>query len=70
MPDFYLPILGIFIELKGYFSEEGKQKIVLFRKLHPEFPLGVVLKHTLEKLEVLQHGSPGMEDLYLRGLVA
>ena len=62
LPDFYLPDLGIFIELKGYFSEEGKQKIALFRKLHPEFPLGVVLKHTLEELEVLQHGCTGLED--------
>jgi len=68
LPDFYLLTLGIFIELKGYFSEEGKQKIALFRKLHPEFPLGVVLKCTLEKLEVL-HGRTGVED-QLNGLVA
>lgn len=68
LPDFYLPMLGIYVEVKGYFSEESQHKVALFRSLHPEFPLVVVMKHTLNAMEVL-HGSPGVED-QLNGLVA
>jgi hypothetical protein len=62
LPDFYLPALGIYVEVKGYFSEESQQKVALFRSLHPEFPLVVVMQETLQHMEGLQHGSPGVED--------
>lgn len=32
------------------------------QSLHPEFPLVVVMKETLQYMEGLQHGSPGVED--------
>jgi hypothetical protein len=83
LPDFYLPTLGIYIEVKGYFSEESRQKIALFRKLHPEFPLVVVMKCTLGQFASgmkppsglharprgQADGGPGLED-QLNGLVA
>jgi hypothetical protein len=80
-PDFYLPTLGIFVEIKGYFSEESQEKIKLFRERHPEFPLVVVLKQTLRQFAIgmkspmslgtggYASGSSGLED-QLNGLVA
>src|SRR3990167_2251521 len=68
LPDFYLPVLGVFVEVKGYFSEDSQRKIALFRSLHPEHPLVVVMKRTLVTMEALD-GSSSVEDQVI-GLVA
>jgi hypothetical protein len=42
LPDFYLPELTRFIEIKGYWRIGNKEKIELFRKCFPEIELFVI----------------------------
>jgi predicted nuclease of restriction endonuclease-like RecB superfamily len=41
-PDFYLPELNAYIEIKGYFSEKAKEKINNFRKVYKRINLIVI----------------------------
>jgi hypothetical protein len=59
LPDFYLPALNIYVEVKGYFSEESQQKVALFRQRHPESPLVVVMKRTLGQFAIGMKPSIG-----------
>ena len=52
LPDFYLPQLKCYWEGKGYFSDEAKNKVTLFRRLHPDKPLIVATKQVIKLMEV------------------
>jgi hypothetical protein len=70
LPDFYLPEFGAYVEVKGYFSPESQTKVALFRASHPEYPLVVVMRQLIERLEQEEqnHGGGNLEDHL--GLVA
>jgi hypothetical protein len=51
-PDFYLPELDEYIELKGWLTKKGEKKIALFRELYPTIKLYVFMERHL-KDEVL-----------------
>ena len=48
-PDFYLPTKNIYIEVKGYWTEEAKNKFELFKKIFSNIKIIVVDKETLQK---------------------
>jgi hypothetical protein len=50
-PDFYLPDMGVWYEIKGWFHERHQETIRQFRELYPEEPLIVVTKQVLQALE-------------------
>jgi len=52
-PDFYLPDKNIFIEVKGYFTKEDKQKIEIVRKLYPNEKIEIFDKDKLKQLSIL-----------------
>ncbi len=52
-PDFYLPRLEKFIEIKGYMSPETQSKISKFREEYPHEHLEVLFKDDLNKLGCL-----------------
>jgi len=52
-PDFYLPKLNKYIEIKGYFSDFAKKKIKQFRKKYPAIKLEILFQKELENLGVL-----------------
>jgi len=47
-PDFYLPELKVFWEVKGWLDSASQEKICRFRKLYPEIPLVVATKPILQ----------------------
>jgi len=51
LPDFYLPGLGVYWEVKGYFGRESQKKIELFRSMHPETPLVVATESIIAMME-------------------
>lgn len=52
-PDFYLPDENVFIEVKGYFTKEDKQKIETIKKLYPNEKIEIFDKTKLKKLSIL-----------------
>lgn len=52
-PDFYLPQLGIFYEVKGWFHERHQETVRQFRALYPDVALIVVTEPILKALEHL-----------------
>jgi hypothetical protein len=50
-PDFYIPELGGYWEVKGYLGTEAQKKVRLFRQHYPMLPLVVVTKPVLQMME-------------------
>jgi len=51
-PDFYLPEMDKYIEIKGYWREESKKRFKLFRKLYPNENIKVLMKKDFENLRI------------------
>jgi len=51
LPDFYLPQLRVYWEAKGYFWPKSKNRVALFRVLHPDKPLIVATTAVIEMME-------------------
>lgn len=51
LPDFYLPEENAYWEVKGWFNEQSKRRVQLFREQHPELPLVVATDHVITMLE-------------------
>lgn len=52
-PDFYLPKTNEYIEIKGFWRKEAKQKFNLFKKLYPLIKISVLSYKELTKRRVL-----------------
>ena len=52
-PDFYLPELDFYIEIKGYFPIKTKKKLELFKKLYPNINFSILQGKELSKLGIL-----------------
>jgi len=52
-PDFYLPKINTYIEIKGYWRKEAKKKFNLFRKLYPRVKTNILNKKDLKSIGVL-----------------
>jgi len=55
-PDFYLPKTDEYIEIKGYFSDNSKIKINIFKTLYPDIKFKILLCKDLEALGLLHGG--------------
>lgn len=53
-PDFYLPELNEYHEIKGYMRYGDKEKMLLFQKEYPEIALKILLRYDLVQLKVLE----------------
>ncbi len=51
-PDFYLPDQDLFIEVKGYWRKDAKEKYDLFLKTYPEIKIKLIYARDLEKLGI------------------
>lgn len=51
-PDFYLPATDEYIEIKGWFRPEAKNKFRLFKKLYPKINIKILMKKELQNLKV------------------
>lgn len=51
LPDFYLEVLDRYVELKGYWYEEARQKIKLFREAYPDIKLDIIESVDYKRLE-------------------
>jgi len=51
--DFYLLDENIFIEVKGYFTKEDRQKIEIVKKLYPNEKIEIFDKNKLQELQIL-----------------
>ena len=49
-PDFYLPEFNLWIEIKGCFTKEAKQKIKKFLKTYKELNFKILMENDLKKL--------------------
>jgi hypothetical protein len=52
-PDFYLPKINTYIEIKGYKSDIFKQKFILFKKKYKDIKIIILDKEKLQKMEVI-----------------
>jgi len=50
-PDFYLPKLDIFIEVKGWWRPKAIKKFKLFKKLYPKINIKIITKKELNQNE-------------------
>lgn len=53
IPDFYLPKINEYIEIKGFWFGDSKNKFKLFKKLYPKIQIKVLYQKDLQKLNVL-----------------
>lgn len=51
IPDFYLPQEDVFVEIKGYWNERGKNKVLRFKKQYPDKLLIIVGEKTYDYLK-------------------
>lgn len=51
MPDFYVPSLDLYVEVKGWWRDDAKEKFDAFIALYPTLRCALVGKHDLESLE-------------------
>jgi predicted nuclease of restriction endonuclease-like RecB superfamily len=51
-PDFYLPDLKLFIEIKGYWKPIAKKKYNLFKRLYPKLHIIYLMRDELKLLGV------------------
>jgi len=52
-PDFYLPETDIYIEIKGYWRDDAKEKIELFKKLFNNINIDILMKTELIKMKII-----------------
>jgi hypothetical protein len=52
-PDFFLPKNNLYIEVKGYWRKENKEKFELFKKLYPNVLIEIWEKKKLKELNIL-----------------
>lgn len=52
-PDFYLPEFDCYIEIKGYWRDDAKNKFKLFKKRYPNIKIQILMEKDLKKLGVL-----------------
>lgn len=50
-PDFYLPMYDVWWEVKGYWREEAKQKMLKVFKIYPEIKLRILYNDNIKELE-------------------
>ena len=53
-PDFYLPETNEYIEVKGYFTEENKQKMIKFINQYPNIKVEIWDEIKLKELKILK----------------
>lgn len=70
-PDFYLPEYDMYVEVKGWLTDDAKHKLILFNKLYPNKKLQIIeLKDIIlleNGAELNQVGTP--LNIYLQQLV-
>lgn len=59
-PDFYLPDLGVWWEVKGWLNDDNKRKMETFFSLYPDICLRMIWLEDIEKLETF----PNNIDVY------
>jgi len=52
-PDFYLPEFDYYIEIKGWWRDDAKDKFEFFKKLYPKVKIIIFDKNKLKLLEIL-----------------
>jgi len=52
-PDFYLPKINTYIEIKGWFSPIARKKYQLFKNYYSQIKIKILYKNNLQKLGVL-----------------
>ncbi len=52
-PDFYLPELDKYIEIKGWFTPIAKKKFKKFKKLYPKIQIELLNEYTLKKDKII-----------------
>lgn len=52
-PDFYLPEKNLWIEIKGFWWKDAKEKFKLFNKLYPKRKIKILMQEDLQELGVL-----------------
>jgi len=50
-PDFYIPATGAFWEVKGWFNERSRERVLLFRERYPTVPLIVATNDVITMME-------------------
>lgn len=51
LPDFFVPTMKCYVEIKGWLDPNSKEKIRLFREEHPELPVVVITEKLLKQFE-------------------
>jgi hypothetical protein len=51
LPDFFVPTMKCYVEIKGWLDPDSKEKIRLFREERPDLPLVVVTEPVLKQFE-------------------
>jgi hypothetical protein len=51
LPDFYVPNLDVYVEVKGWWRDDARQKFDAFVRLYPDIRYALVTKIELEALE-------------------
>lgn len=52
-PDFYLPVIDSYIEIKGYWRDKAYRKFIKFKKLYPDIKIKVYDKRELKLWGIL-----------------
>lgn len=63
-PDFYLPKLGVYVEVKGFFSEENQRKMQAFYKQFPEVQLFLLRYKALQAMRILREHIPHRKPIF------
>jgi len=53
-PDFYLPRTKQYIEIKGWWRDNAKEKFEAFRKKYPEIKINILMQKELKDLKILK----------------
>jgi len=51
IPDFYLPKRNRYIEIKGYWRDDARKKVKLFRKLYSNIKLSVIISTEIKRIK-------------------
>jgi len=51
LPDFFVPKLAAYVEVKGWMDPQSKRRINLFREVHPKLPLIVATDQIIRMFE-------------------
>jgi len=54
LPDFYLPEFDCYIEIKGFFNKNGKERFDTFKQNYPNINIKVLMLKELQELGILQ----------------